>query len=284
MKPTTGYYSLIQYCPDLARLEGANVGVLLFVPTLHYLKAVTSRNNRRVQQFFGRDVVDLERMRSYKKGVEHRVKLERPSIRTLEDLDSFIARRANAFRFTEPRPMKITSDDFKDVDAVLHKLFKDLVGEKQNKGEGETVEKSLARQFALSSVRERIAVDVRVHVPMFRKDVTMPFGYQNGRFNLIKPARFESSDYDGVLKTATYFAAEGRSLYESPSEELGDLQLVIVGKFPARDGERRQVVGEMFEKSGVRLFGIDESWKLTDEIDRTAKVLPANVERLSLSS
>ena len=29
--PTTGYYSVIQFCPDRSRLEAANVGVLLFV-------------------------------------------------------------------------------------------------------------------------------------------------------------------------------------------------------------------------------------------------------------
>ena len=39
MKPSKGCYSLIQYCPDLGRLEAANVGVLLFCPEPHFLKA-----------------------------------------------------------------------------------------------------------------------------------------------------------------------------------------------------------------------------------------------------
>jgi len=30
MNPTRGYYCIIQYCPDLGRLEAANIGVLLF--------------------------------------------------------------------------------------------------------------------------------------------------------------------------------------------------------------------------------------------------------------
>ena len=38
---TTGYYSVIQYCPDRSRLEAANVGVLLFVPAGGYLRART---------------------------------------------------------------------------------------------------------------------------------------------------------------------------------------------------------------------------------------------------
>ena len=41
MKPSKGYYSLIQYCPDLGRLEAANVGVLLFCPERGFLKFST---------------------------------------------------------------------------------------------------------------------------------------------------------------------------------------------------------------------------------------------------
>lgn len=36
-----GYYSIIQYCPDLSRFEAANVGVLLFCPERAFLKALT---------------------------------------------------------------------------------------------------------------------------------------------------------------------------------------------------------------------------------------------------
>jgi len=37
MNPTNGYYSLVQYCPDPSRVEAANVGAILFCPTLPYL-------------------------------------------------------------------------------------------------------------------------------------------------------------------------------------------------------------------------------------------------------
>ena len=38
MKPSRGYYCIIQYCPDLGRLEAANIGVLLFCPDRGFLK------------------------------------------------------------------------------------------------------------------------------------------------------------------------------------------------------------------------------------------------------
>jgi hypothetical protein len=49
MNPTTGYYSLIQYCPDAAREEAANVGVVLFCPEVDYLEARTVSGNDRIR-------------------------------------------------------------------------------------------------------------------------------------------------------------------------------------------------------------------------------------------
>ena len=53
MKPEKGYYSVIQYCPDLGRFEAANMGVLLFCPESGFLKSLMSGNNSRIIKFFG---------------------------------------------------------------------------------------------------------------------------------------------------------------------------------------------------------------------------------------
>lgn len=52
MKTYKGYYSLIQFCPDLSRHEMANVGVLLFVPDRKFISARTNTNNERVRVFW----------------------------------------------------------------------------------------------------------------------------------------------------------------------------------------------------------------------------------------
>ena len=39
MESAKGYYCLIQYCPDLARLEAANIGVILFCPERGFIRA-----------------------------------------------------------------------------------------------------------------------------------------------------------------------------------------------------------------------------------------------------
>ena len=57
-----GYYSIIQYCPDLSRLEAANIGVLLFCPEVRFIRAKTSAGNDRIRRFFGTDILDKERL------------------------------------------------------------------------------------------------------------------------------------------------------------------------------------------------------------------------------
>ena len=48
-QPTKGYFCLVQYCPDLARQEVANVGVLLFSPDHDFLEARLVTGNQRVE-------------------------------------------------------------------------------------------------------------------------------------------------------------------------------------------------------------------------------------------
>jgi DUF3037 family protein len=124
MNPSTGYYSLIQYCPDLGRLEAANVGVLLFCPERYFLKALTIRNNGRIIRFFGSEGHDWIRINTFKKGLEDRIALEGAEVRTVEQLEKFIAQRANLLQITPPRPMKVT-----DPEQDLKDLFRELLGE-----------------------------------------------------------------------------------------------------------------------------------------------------------
>jgi hypothetical protein len=107
MKPAKGYYSLIQYCPDLSRLEAANIGVLLFCPEKLFLQARTVRGNKRIQHFFGRQRHDWDRIDSFKLGLEERLAAENGDIKTLDALERFIALRANELQISLPRPMRV---------------------------------------------------------------------------------------------------------------------------------------------------------------------------------
>lgn len=122
MRPSRGYYCVIQYCPDLSRLEAANIGVLLFCPERDFLKARTSSDNARIRHFFGTRDHDWDRINAFKAGIEDRLEVERESIRSLDDLSGFIARRANLIQVSPPRPMKIQVARFQSSDPEQAKI------------------------------------------------------------------------------------------------------------------------------------------------------------------
>jgi hypothetical protein len=128
MKPAKGYYSLIQYCPDLSRLEAANIGVLLFCPERAFLQARTVRGNQCIMRFFGRKGRDWDRIDSFKLGSKERLATESRNLNTLEDLQRFIALRANELQISAPRPMRV-EDPERDLDT----LFWQLVGGQHRK-------------------------------------------------------------------------------------------------------------------------------------------------------
>lgn len=59
---THGFFSLIQYCPDLDRGESADVGVVLLVPALGFFGVRFSDDNEGPKQRFGEHSIDDTRL------------------------------------------------------------------------------------------------------------------------------------------------------------------------------------------------------------------------------
>lgn len=268
MNPMQGYYSIVQYCPDLSRFEAANVGVLLFCPERAYLKALTVNNNSRIIQFFGSENHDWKRINAFKRGLEVRVQKEAATIKNLDDLKQFIALRAGLLQITTPYPMRVV-----DPDKDLADLFEQVIGEPVRTTRGKSLKRFIGEKLSSAGLEKKIARDVKVTVPVFEKEVEFPYGYQNGRFNLINAVRFTSTNPDHSIVTACKYGVEGDSLYEQTDPTLGKLQLVIVGQFRPSDHESPQKVSRVFKKHNVVLYRADEMPKLVDEIRRTGKDL-----------
>src|SRR5262245_17288017 len=118
-----GHYSLIQYCPDPSRAEAANVGVLLFCPSLDFIEARTAGGNDRVRRFFRGQPMDLEQVNVMKRSIERRLRVEADRFKTFEDLQNFVESRANDIVLTAPRSVKVL-----DPKGELDQLFAELVG------------------------------------------------------------------------------------------------------------------------------------------------------------
>lgn len=268
MKPTKGYYSIIQYCPDLGRVEAANVGVLLYCPERGFLRAITSANNSRIIHFFGSEGHDWKRINALKKGLEQRLTKESGEIKNVDDLRQFIAMRANQLQITPPNPMKVH-----DPEKDLRELYEQILGEPVRRGRAKSLRRYVRERLAQPDLENKIAEDITVTVPVLQKTVEIPFGFQNGRFNLINPVRFGSQNPDQSVATACKYAVEGKSLYQHPDATRGELQLVIVGQFRGKDTETPARVRRVLSEHDVKLFKTDELPQLIDEIRRTGKVL-----------
>jgi hypothetical protein len=267
MKPAKGYYSLIQYCPDLSRLEAANIGVLLFCPDKLFLQARTARGNNRIQRFFGREGHDWDRIDSFKLGVEERLAEENGDIKTLEDLERFIALRANELQITPPRPVRVEDDPRK----TLEDLFQELVRGQHRQQRGTSFKQFLDQKLKTPALKKKVKTDFNVVVHVLNRQIDIPYGFQNGRFNLIQPARFRGEGLSQAETTACKYAIEGRSLYDHPDKELGNLQLIIVGEFGGHPGEKKIAVERILQENRVKLYAANEVDSLVDEIKTTGK-------------
>jgi len=146
MNATKGYYSLVQFYPDLSRLEAANVGVILHVPERGFIRARMASGNDRVRRFFsGQDIGELEHINFIKQALANRLEVERHLFKTPEDLQRFAEQQANDLLVTRPRFVKVT-----DPEQALESLFVELVGgrgQRPERDEVEPIRRLLKRTF-----------------------------------------------------------------------------------------------------------------------------------------
>ncbi len=264
MKPNTGWFSIVQYCPDANRLESANIGALLFCPALKFLDVRIASDNQRIIKFFGSKSLDLTVVNSFKKGLKERLRKEHEQILDHEQLLDFVDRRANQIRISPPRAIRVT-----DPEKQLDDLFAELVGGSSRHEPG--VRDRLAESLEQPALRPKLYKSVPINIPIDGRQLQVPYAFQNGRFNLIQPVRFQS---DNPLQTAYRYAVEGDSIYETEHDEFGKLKLLVVGSFRSKSDENKPIVNRVLENHHVSLYSMDEVDKLVHEILTTGKDRP----------
>jgi hypothetical protein len=271
--PTKGYYSLLQFVPDLERAESVNVGVVLFCPARGFLQAKTTHDSKRLRRLFGRRAeVDSARLKAMKEGFVERVALESKRIATPEDFRLFVDTRANQLLLTPPRPVKVFAPE-----RELQALYETLVATPESAAQRtpENVRRTLERAFAPEEVKRRMRFNITVEVPAFRQPITVPYGYRNGHFNLIQPALFEAKKADAIIKQACPYAVEGHSIGKQPLPELGETQLIVVGQFAHPDPDIENDVRALLEQYNVRFLNQGQAHELAAEIVATGQLIAA---------
>jgi hypothetical protein len=271
MNPVKGYYSLIQFCPDASRLETVNVGVILLCPERGFLDARTCRANSRVRQAFGRKV-DAKALDLAKRAMESRVRGAREDVRSREDLAEFARLQANALMITAPRPMRVV-----DPEADLEALYNELVGGEPQKRERRSepeVKTRLDEIFQRPSLKDRIVVKPQVTVPVLDRRFPVPYAYQNGAFNLVRPEVFVS-DENNALGKAEKLMAEA-AMIQRHTERTDNPQRVIVipevlDADPAKDTTGLEAkIEALFREFAIRVVKPEELDAFAQEVEREA--------------
>lgn len=267
MKAATGYYSIVQYCPDPMRKEVANIGVVLFCPERDFLEVRMANDDHRIKVVFPKLNADPKQLAMELRFVERRLRIDREHFKTVDDLTRFAETRAAAMRLTLPLPVLV-----EEPVAELNRLFERVVGEREQRTYNE-IQQTLTETFKKNQLTDRVQVKVKVTLPVFRRPMTAPFGFQNGRYNLIQTTKFTGHRMSGILERAGKLALEGELLYGETHPRLGEMQLLVVAQFGADQKDVSSAVHKIFKERHTRLFRIEETEKLVEEIRATAKPL-----------
>ena len=198
-----GLYGAIQYCPDLDRAEGVNVGVyLVCITTGQSLLRMSDAGDRlHLQRRLGSKNIDEKRIELAKTAITNRFITSQ--IRSREDIEHFAAREANHLVVMPPRRIMIT-----DVATDLDEIFNALVAEKHVKRPPKPTTPRLATIF--EPLRESVPMwsDLKIKVPVLNKKLSADYAYKNKLVNYIKAVGF-SQNKEQALKTASNVGLQG---------------------------------------------------------------------------
>lgn len=260
-----GYYSLIQYCPDYSRMEVANIGVVLFCPELRFLKAQMARGSDRIRRIFHGREIDLPEIEGAKMAIAERFETAQSDITTLDDLKVFIGSRGNDILLTPPRPVKVA-----EPVADLNRLFLELVGgrSRSSRERGYVEIPELDRLLRDRRLESRIRFGLSVPLPIVGRRLEIPYAYQNGVLNLIRPKRFPAHEA-AALNSAYSLAVDGDLLFRHPEGGV-DRKLIVVSAYDAPRSDLERKIHDLLGEFGVRDISVDRVPDLVAEIERYA--------------
>ncbi|MBI4569251.1 MAG: DUF3037 domain-containing protein [Planctomycetes bacterium] len=272
MDAVPAYFCLIQYCPDPARYEAVNVGILLFCPSRSdfFLQSRVAPSNERVRRMFGKKSYSSEFVDRAKRAMVERIEAERRHIRTVEDLKAFAATRANEIRLSPPRLLATT-----DPKAELDRMFDEYVLDRR---ERPSTRRSSPRTIpALRKALTPLVRDLKVRtqyphvIPIDGRTEVFPFAWGNGRLNLVAEQVFPREP-DHAKARAKELVTDSQ-LLDSPPEGPGAV-LQVVASIPPEVADAKTAIVAMFKQFHARLILETDIPNFVHEVEGQAHALP----------
>jgi hypothetical protein len=99
----------------------------------------------------------------------------------------------------------------------------------------------------------------------------VPYGFQNGRFNLVQPVRFRDLATTGILQKAGQCAIEGELFHRHTDPQLGALQLIVVGQFAREQTQVASAVEDVLRAHHTEFYTAQQIPGLIELIRKTGR-------------
>lgn len=254
-----GYYALLQYSPVPERQEFLNFGVLLAVPELDFFDFRISKGSSRMERLF--ENVPKGQFEAEKFGFGNRIRIEYIRNRSPKALNELSRKLANDFRLSEVLPIAV-----EEPQKQLNDLFSDLVGHEMPIQREKRISVKLKDAFVKRRIVQYLdSSPPPVKLPEAGVQISAPFGYQNGAYNLIDSVRISGNASEDMKETGRR-AIEGGLLWKHFESSSSKKRLVVVGDFSKHPDKFYHAVGELLEENHVRLYRLDNLDPLIEDI------------------
>ena len=245
MNKSRASYAIIQYSPQPERFEAVNVGVVIFDHSKNQIISRLSSDVARLKRLH-KDINKAFVLTAMSDFVS-RVEYEFAKSDGVERLRVFREKRSNNFGLTPIVP--VLNDNLNDE---LQALFVDLVGDTLKSSRSERISTKL--RSALKSEGVIQLLDKRpepVSIERYGVFLKPEYGFQNGHYNLIDAARFDSSEQG--LAEAGKRALEGRAIAESLNNRL-----VVIGDFGDQPNGFYEAIRDDLNRAKTKLYRMDD--------------------------
>ncbi len=264
-----GFYSVVQYCPDRFRAEAVNVGLVLLCVDPHALRVKMTGKHDGVGKLFAISKQDLKNLKFSTDGLTSRIENSADELRTPEDLAAFAASRANDLLLTEPRLAKLVNfdEDFERLFAQLVETYS--TAERAEASPAEVLPPKLGEVFYRLQQARKIWQPGTITVPIYQRKIKIPYAYNNGVVNLVKPHVFPANRR--AETQAATLTVNGQLIQKHPINGQRHTLVVVSTQENAKQAkEIDDHVAPLFKDLGVRLVRPQDADAFANEVEKSA--------------
>jgi hypothetical protein len=265
MQRTRAMYSMVQYVPDGARAEGANAGIVIFVPESGRIEVRTSQSLARIKKFFSPDKAEFEWIELAVKSLKHRLEKAQGEFKSEEEFTQFVASRADAVRLTTPRLVVLT-----ELESKLDELYGELVGDEAARvraAKGVSLPSSVAETFGRLQAAGKVWRPGRIAVPETNRKIEIPLAYRNGRVNYVLPQSLARSvrPEDRLPKLGFH----GLLIHQHKIDDEAS-HLIVLSADAKADLEAEKHYAEVLDDFHVDFVPFNQAEVFAAEVEKTA--------------